>query len=90
MATKTAEISVEDKLKALYSVQLIDTQIDKLRAVRGELPMEVKDLEDEIVAWKLVRETLAIALRIWITVLLISDFVSKNHKNCSKNTKSNK
>ena len=49
MATKTAEISVEDKLKALYSVQLIDTQIDKLRAVRGELPMEVKDLEDEIV-----------------------------------------
>jgi predicted nucleic acid-binding Zn-ribbon protein len=45
---KAVEISVEDKLKTLYTVQMIDTQIDKLRAVRGELPMEVKDLEDEI------------------------------------------
>jgi len=45
---KAVEISVEDKLKTLYTVQTIDTQIDKLRAVRGELPMEVKDLEDEI------------------------------------------
>jgi predicted nucleic acid-binding Zn-ribbon protein len=49
MANKAAEISVEEKLKALYHVQLIDTQIDKLRAVRGELPIEVKDLEDEII-----------------------------------------
>ena len=47
MANKAAEISVEEKLKALYHVQLIDTQIDKLRAVRGELPIEVKDLENE-------------------------------------------
>lgn len=47
--SKVAEISLEDKLKALYTVQMYDTQIDKLLAVRGELPMEVKDLEDEIV-----------------------------------------
>jgi len=40
--------SVEDKLKALFSVQELDSKLDKLRAVRGELPMEVSDLEDEL------------------------------------------
>ncbi len=40
--------SVEDKLKALFSVQALDSKLDKLRAVRGELPMEVSDLEDEL------------------------------------------
>ncbi|AMS27362.1 zinc ribbon domain protein [Bacteroidetes bacterium UKL13-3] len=48
MAVAT-EISVEQKLKALYKLQVIDSKIDKLRSVRGELPMEVADLEDEIV-----------------------------------------
>jgi predicted nucleic acid-binding Zn-ribbon protein len=43
-----AEISIEQKLKALYKLQVIDSKIDKLRSVRGELPMEVSDLEDEI------------------------------------------
>jgi predicted nucleic acid-binding Zn-ribbon protein len=43
-----SEISVEQKLKALYKLQVIDSKIDKLKAVRGELPMEVSDLEDEI------------------------------------------
>lgn len=47
MAVAT-EISVEQKLKALYKLQVIDSKIDKLRSVRGELPMEVADLEDEI------------------------------------------
>ncbi|MCU0442770.1 MAG: C4-type zinc ribbon domain-containing protein [Bacteroidia bacterium] len=47
MAVAT-EISVEQKLKALYKLQVIDSKIDKLRAVRGELPMEVADLEDDI------------------------------------------
>jgi predicted nucleic acid-binding Zn-ribbon protein len=42
------EVTVEQKLKALYKLQVIDSKIDKLRAVRGELPMEVADLEDEI------------------------------------------
>lgn len=39
---------IRKKLKALYSLQVIDTQIDKIRVVRGELPLEVRDLEDEI------------------------------------------
>ncbi|MBK5284403.1 MAG: hypothetical protein JJE25_03285 [Bacteroidia bacterium] len=42
------ESSVEDKLKALYILQQVDSNIDKIRTVRGELPMEVTDLEDEI------------------------------------------
>ena len=43
-----SEINVEQKLKALYKLQVIDSKIDKLKSVRGELPMEVSDLEDEI------------------------------------------
>ena len=42
------EVSVEQKLKALYNLQQIDTQIDKIKIVRGELPLEVEDLEDDI------------------------------------------
>ncbi len=42
------EISVEKKLIALYTLQQIDTQVDKIRIIRGELPLEVQDLEDEI------------------------------------------
>jgi len=46
--TKKKKITVEDKLRSLYNVQLIDSQIDKIRDIRGELPLEVRDLEDEI------------------------------------------
>ncbi|GGB75011.1 hypothetical protein GCM10007424_13750 [Flavobacterium suaedae] len=44
----TKEISVEEKLRALYDLQLIDSRIDEIRNVRGELPLEVEDLEDEV------------------------------------------
>jgi uncharacterized protein len=42
------ELTVEEKLRALYDLQLIDTRIDEIRNVRGELPLEVEDLEDEV------------------------------------------
>ena len=42
------ETTVEEKLKALYDLQVIDSTIDKIRTVRGELPLEVQDLEDEV------------------------------------------
>ncbi len=42
-------VSVEAKLRALYAIQLIDSRIDKIHAMRGELPLEVQDLEDDIV-----------------------------------------
>jgi predicted nucleic acid-binding Zn-ribbon protein len=43
-----AEISVEERLRALFSLQLVDSEIDKIKTLRGELPLEVQDLEDEI------------------------------------------
>ena len=45
---KKKEPTVEEKLRALYDLQLIDSRIDKIRDVRGELPLEVRDLEDDI------------------------------------------
>ncbi|WP_139957835.1 zinc ribbon domain-containing protein [Flavicella sediminum] len=45
---KTKELTVEDKLRSLYRLQLIDSRIDDIKNVRGELPLEIEDLEDEI------------------------------------------
>ena len=47
-AKKNTENTVEEKLRALYRLQLIDSAIDKIRIIRGELPLEVEDLQDEI------------------------------------------
>jgi len=46
--TKKVEVSVEERLRALYDLQLIDSRVDEIRNVRGELPLEVQDLEDEV------------------------------------------
>tara|TARA_B100000214_G_C23959040_1_gene624338 strand:+ start:174 stop:932 length:759 start_codon:yes stop_codon:yes gene_type:complete len=40
--------SIEKQLKALHALQIIDTKIDKIRILRGELPLEIDDLEDQI------------------------------------------
>jgi hypothetical protein len=40
--------AIEKKLEALYTKQKLDTQTDKIRIIRGELPLEVQDLEDEL------------------------------------------
>ena len=45
---KKADASVEDRLRALYDLQLIDSRVDEIRNLRGELPLEVQDLEDEV------------------------------------------
>jgi len=47
-AVKEKELTVEEKLKALYELQQIDSEIDHIQIMKGELPMEVKDLEDEL------------------------------------------
>ncbi len=47
-AGDVAEMSVKEKLKAIYDLQQVDTDIDKIKILRGELPLEVQDLEDEI------------------------------------------
>ncbi|MCF6182090.1 hypothetical protein [Lutibacter sp.] len=46
---KKKEVTVEEKLRALYDLQLIDSRADEIKNVRGELPLEIDDLEDEIV-----------------------------------------
>lgn len=46
MATK--EVPVDERLKQLWDLQQIDSKIDRIQILKGELPMEVKDLEDEI------------------------------------------
>lgn len=57
MAKKT-EVTVEEKLRTLYDLQLIDSRIDEIRNVRGELPLEVEDLEDEVEGLKTRMEKL--------------------------------
>ena len=42
------EFSVEEKLSAMVTLQKIDSKLDEIQILKGELPMEVKDLEDEI------------------------------------------
>ncbi|MBR5237284.1 MAG: hypothetical protein IKV26_01085 [Paludibacteraceae bacterium] len=49
---ETKEISVEERLRALYNLQMVVSEIDKIRTVRGELPLEVQDLEDEVAGLK--------------------------------------
>lgn len=48
MLEDSVESIVRKKLTGLYTLQLIDAQVDKIRNIRGELPLEVQDLEDEI------------------------------------------
>ena len=45
---RVKELTVEDKLKALYDLQQVDSKIDELRILAGELPQEVKDMSDEV------------------------------------------
>jgi predicted nucleic acid-binding Zn-ribbon protein len=54
--TDAATLPIENKLKLLYHLQQIDTKIDKIRIIRGELPLEVQDLEDEIAMLKTRKE----------------------------------
>lgn len=52
------EITVNDRLIALYKLQVIDSKIDELRRLRGDTPLKVKDLEDEVVGLKTRQEKL--------------------------------
>ena len=59
---KKKEVTVEDRLRALYDLQLIDSRIDEIRNVRGELPLEVRDLEDEVAGLNIRLEKLVSSL----------------------------
>lgn len=49
---EAVELTVEEKLKTLYQLQTILSEIDKIKTLRGELPLEVQDLEDEVAGLK--------------------------------------
>ena len=59
---KMQELTVEEKLQNLYELQRIDTEIDKIKALRRELPLEVQDLEDEIAGLETRIENLKVEL----------------------------
>jgi predicted nucleic acid-binding Zn-ribbon protein len=81
MAKKnSAESSVTEKIDALYNLQVIDSSIDKIRTIRGELPLEVQELEDEVAGLTTKLDTLNTEL---------SDLETEisNRKNSSKDAK---
>lgn len=47
-AAETVDYSVQEKISALYDLQQIDSKIDEINKLKGELPLEVQDLEDEV------------------------------------------
>ena len=59
---KSKEVTVEERLRSLYDLQLIDSRIDEIRNVRGELPLEVSDLEDEVAGLNIRLEKLSDSL----------------------------
>jgi hypothetical protein len=52
ISTEGKEVSVQEKLRMLFELQSVVSEIDKINILRGELPLEVQDLEDEIVGLK--------------------------------------
>lgn len=57
------DISIEKKLKALWELQEIDSKIDQLNLLKGELPMEVDDLEDEIAGLETRLENMQVEIK---------------------------
>lgn len=97
MAKEKITISVEDRLRALHQLQIIDSEVDKIRIVRGELPVEIEDLEDLIVGLKTRLEKLTNELEVVNTdltakktsILDASELVKKYDKQL-KNIKNNR
>lgn len=72
---KKKEVTVEERLRALYDLQLIDSRIDEIRNVRGELPLEVRDLEDEVAGLNMRYEKLVSNLEI-----IDNDIIAKKNE----------
>ena len=83
MAT-TKELSVEEKLRAIYDLQLIDSRIDEIRNVRGELPLEVEDLEDEVAGLSTRSEKLKSELEVIEEQIKVKKNAIDEHKEAIK------
>ncbi|RKT00068.1 zinc ribbon domain-containing protein [Flavobacterium sp. 123] len=80
----TKELSVEDKLRAIYDLQLIDSRIDEIRNVRGELPLEVEDLEDEVAGLSTRSEKLKSDLEVIEDLIKVKKNAIDEHKEAIK------
>jgi len=80
----TKELSVEDKLRAIYDLQLIDSRIDEIRNVRGELPLEVEDLEDEVAGLSTRSEKLKSELEVVEDLIKSKKNAIEDHKEVIK------
>jgi predicted nucleic acid-binding Zn-ribbon protein len=80
----TKELTVEDKLRALYDLQLIDSRIDEIRNVRGELPLEVEDLEDEVAGLSTRLEKLKADLDVVEDSIRAKKLAIEDHKDAIK------
>ena len=83
MAKKT-EFSVEDKLRALYDLQLIDSRIDRIRSVQGELPLEVEDLEDEVAGLEVRMSKINVELKQYSDDIKAKDLGTEHSKTMIK------
>lgn len=88
--TNTKELSVEDKLRAIYDLQLIDSRIDEIRNVRGELPLEVEDLEDEVAGLSTRSEKLKGELEVIEEQIKAKKLLLRSIKRLLKSTLNNK
>jgi uncharacterized protein len=91
------ELSVEEKLRALYELQENDTKIDKIKILRGELPLEVGDLEDEIAGLetrmsnlKEELETLALAIKSKQNNIIEAKVLIKKYEDQQMNVRNNR
>jgi predicted nucleic acid-binding Zn-ribbon protein len=92
-----SEITIEKKLIALYSLQQVDSQVDKIRIIRGELPLEVQDLEDEIAGLETrvdnhIQETLAMEKSITEKKTAVKDALAliKKYEDQQMNVRNNR
>ena len=74
------DLTVEKKLEALYQLQTTLSQIDEKRALRGELPLEVQDLEDEIAGLKTRIEKIEAEIQEFRTAITQKKVTSKTHR----------
>ena len=61
--TNEVDYSMQEKIMALYQLQKIDSQIDEINKIKGELPLEVQDLEDELAGLNTRIENINVRLR---------------------------
>lgn len=77
---RDVDIAVEKRLVALYTLQKVDSEIDKIKIIRGELPQAVQDLEDEIAGLETRIENFGVAMKEAADAVLQYDKEIINHQ----------